>query len=125
MYTRNYEEPQSVGIPRGYSGTMIDTSIPEEVDAPINEEPIETPVEEVAEPTSGGGILGSQSFGLGALPFLSAIPEKIKGLFWGKGEGFHIGTEELLIIAAAAFLFFSKDGDRECAIMLILLLFIT
>ena len=35
-----------------------------------------------------------------------------------------IGTEELLILALAAFLFFSKDGDRECALMLLALLFV-
>lgn len=34
------------------------------------------------------------------------------------------GVEEILIIATAAFLFFTKGGDRECAIMLLLLLFI-
>ena len=36
----------------------------------------------------------------------------------------NIGTEEILIIATAAFLFFSKGGDRECALILLLLLFI-
>jgi hypothetical protein len=35
-----------------------------------------------------------------------------------------IGTEEILIIATAIFLFLSKDGDRECAVMLLLLLII-
>lgn len=35
-----------------------------------------------------------------------------------------IGTEELLILALAAFLFFSRDGDRECALMLLALLFV-
>jgi len=35
-----------------------------------------------------------------------------------------IGTEEILIIAAAAYLFFTKEGDKECAVMLILLLLV-
>ena len=35
-----------------------------------------------------------------------------------------IGTEELLIAATALFLLFSKDGDRECGIILLLLLFV-
>lgn len=35
------------------------------------------------------------------------------------------GTEDILIIATAAFLFFSKSGDKECAIMLLLLIFVT
>ena len=35
-----------------------------------------------------------------------------------------IGTEEILLIAAFAYLFFSKEGDKECAIILLLLLFV-
>jgi hypothetical protein len=35
-----------------------------------------------------------------------------------------IGFEEILIIAIAAFLFFSADGDRECALILLALLLI-
>ncbi len=35
-----------------------------------------------------------------------------------------IGTEELLLIALAAFLFLSKCGDKECAILIFLLIFI-
>ncbi len=35
-----------------------------------------------------------------------------------------IGKEELLLIGIALFLFFSKDGDKECAIMLALLIFV-
>ncbi len=34
------------------------------------------------------------------------------------------GLEEMLIIAAALLLLFTKDGDRECAIMLLMLLLI-
>ena len=35
-----------------------------------------------------------------------------------------IGFEEILIIAIAAFLFFSADGDKECALILLALLLI-
>ena len=41
----------------------------------------------------------------------------IKGLSIFK-KGF--GTEEILIIGIAAFLLFSKGGDKECAIILLL-----
>lgn len=34
------------------------------------------------------------------------------------------GTEELLLIGLALFLFFSAEGDRECALILLLLLFV-
>lgn len=62
--------------------------------------------------------------GFGKIPLLSGL----SGIFKGRGEGgftlSKIGTEEILIIAAALFLFLSKDGDNECAIMLLLLLLI-
>jgi hypothetical protein len=35
-----------------------------------------------------------------------------------------IGTEEILLIAACAYLFFSKEGDKECAFILLFLLFV-
>ena len=35
-----------------------------------------------------------------------------------------LGTEEILIIGLALFLFLSRDGDKECAILLALLLLI-
>ena len=40
--------------------------------------------------------------------------------FFKKG----FGTEELILLGIAAFLFFSKDGDKECALILILTLFL-
>ena len=53
------------------------------------------------------------------LPFLSGIFGDGAPSFLSK-----IGTEEILIIAAAAFLLFNKNGDKECAIILLILLFI-
>lgn len=52
---------------------------------------------------------------------------KLSGLFKGRGGGAGglfggIGSEEILIIAMALFLLLSKDGDKECAIMLLILL---
>lgn len=35
-----------------------------------------------------------------------------------------LGTEEIILLCAAALLFFSKEGDRECALIILLLLFI-
>ena len=65
----------------------------------------------------------------GFLGFLERMPKNLfKSL--GEGDGYgrfslpKIGKEEILIIAMAAFLLFSKDGDKECAIMLILLLLV-
>lgn len=49
------------------------------------------------------------------------------GLFDGGRLNFKLpklGVEEILILATAAFLFFSAEGDKECAILLLLLLLI-
>ena len=64
----------------------------------------------------------------GAIPSLFSGVPLLSGLFGKSGDSFlkmpTIGSEEILIIAAAAFLLFSKNGDRECAIFLLILLFI-
>ncbi len=66
-----------------------------------------------------GGFGGHGGFG-GILPAVGAW------LTGEKKEGEHAGFsgEDLLILAVAAILFFSKFGDKECALMLLLLLFI-
>ena len=46
------------------------------------------------------------------------------GMDFGKLSFPKIGTEEILIIGLAIFLFLSRDGDKECAVLLLLLLFI-
>ena len=59
---------------------------------------------------------------------LSSGGAGIFSLFGGKSPDrllpTKIGTEELLILGIAAFLFFSSEGDRSLALMLLLLLFI-
>ena len=61
----------------------------------------------------------------------SAVPDLTMSLF-GKTFDFKklsffkkgFGTEEILILGIAAFLLFSKDGDKESAIILLLSLFL-
>lgn len=125
MYTRPYDDNVGILIPESYNGTALrdEPRRAEDIrEVFINGEKAEregdavhtamTADEKTDEPagnflsklTSGnflGGIFNNANFGL----------QKI-------------GTEEILIIATAAFLFFSKDGDKECAIMLLLLLFL-
>lgn len=111
MYTRSYNEDGIRTIPEGYSGTMLDDTehIPE-VDKEIREQHEAHGKDESAPAMSWLGKLG------GGFSSLFDIP-----LF----KNMKIGTEELLIGATALFLLFSKNGDKECAIMLLLLLFIT
>lgn len=105
MYTRDYTDGERLEVPMGYGGTLLDGREIGEESGQEHEE------------SAPAGASPSHAHGLGGL--FSRLP---LGNFL---SGIHIGWEELLIIAAALFLFLSKDGDKECAIMLAILLFIT
>lgn len=104
MYRATYPMADfDAGLPKDYSGTAFKDP-PESIGVP--------PPEPAAEmPASASPKLPESLFGL-KLPSLKNF--KLSS----------IGLEEILIIATAAILFFNKDGDKECAIMLLLLLFI-
>ena len=110
MYSQSYNDNAShLSIPPGYSGTAI---------SECDDTPSDTG--DAASKTSVGAS-GDMGVFSRILPFMrSKLPFSRSGLF----EGFTLGREEILIIATAAFLFFSEDGDRECAILLLILLFI-
>lgn len=114
MYSRSFlnESGGSVELPESYNGNAF--SLPsdnaKDVGIPINGEA----TAEAAEQTGAEPRLT-----LGRIPILSSLLPNGLGLSMP-----NIGTEEILIICAAAFLFFSKNGDKEAAIMLIILLFI-
>ncbi len=118
MYSRNYFDTElpSSGLPENYVGTAFAEPPYEEQKIPEPEAPCDICEEkEEAATQCSAHATGPQSgslFGGIKLPFLDTlkIPE--------------IGTEEILIIAVALFLLFSKDGDRECAVMLLLLLLV-
>ena len=129
MYTRPYnEDAHGIVIPESYGGTLLREpeppaeSIEETVGASVGastKNPWEggspNPVEEVhktEDTREAFSFLSRLPFG----NFLSNIGKN------GKFSLQKIGTEEILIIATAAFLFFAKEGDKECAIMLLLLL---
>lgn len=105
MYTRNYFEGGEVGMPRGYDGIALRGDEPAEIEETT---PVVTMQGSAQAEVKGGGILSGL---LGNLHL--GIPSLDK-----------IGYEEILIIGIAAFLFFSADGDRECALILLALLLI-
>ena len=141
MYTRSYfPEEDSISIPKNYDGNAFggtsdtsDTSdtvgIPTSVAeitkiSPRDKVAIEDSFE--AEPTEETGALSAsvekeahagKGFVLGKF-----LPEGLKSLLCF--DSFHIGTEEILIITLALFLLFSKGGDKECSLILLLLLLI-
>ena len=113
MYSRSYKDA-SVPLPEGYSGTAF--TEPWESGESQDEPEIGSAIDENREAASASAHAPSDRSSFGGV---------LGGLF--SGAGLHmpkIGTEEILILAAAAFLFFSEGGDKECANLLLLLLFV-
>ena len=126
MYTRPYNN--NIGeiiIPERYGGTSLGQKEDAEThdDISVNDkgknlwenEEIHTEAPITSEETAEASATPSK------LPFSGLFTSVFKNGVFGLEK---IGREELLIIATAAFLLFSKEGDKECAIMLILLLFL-
>ena len=123
MYTRSYtEDIGEILIPEKYGGTSFTQSSSDDrtdrtegTKNPWEKSEIHTPHEETSEdvaPTS-------------ATPTKTNITTFFSKFLNNGNFGLQkLGKEEILIIATAAFLLFSKEGDKECAIMLLLLLFL-
>ena len=120
MYSRSFYPQDAPLPPENYVGTAFNNE--KNAENPENEirnTPEITKENEDSVPTMGK----EKSDSLFGLSGLSSL---FNGSLFDRGLGIlsDIKTEEILIIAVAAFLLFSKDGDIECAILLILLLFV-
>ena len=136
MYTRSYfPEEDSISIPKNYDGNAfgdtVDTvGIPTSVaeitkisprDKIAIEDSIEgEPEREEAPPLTDQAEKSTPVFK--GFQIGNFLPAGLKSLL--SFDSLHIGTEEILIIAIALFLLFSKGGDKECSIILLLLLLI-
>ena len=116
-------------IPESYGGTSLSPRAhkdsADEALTSDTEECKGTPTEEGEIHTSSplSDEKATQTFApLSKIPFIGYFKNIVKFDNFGLQK---IGTEEILIIATAAFLFFSKDGDKECAILLLLLLLLS
>lgn len=121
MYTRKYGDVSDpLRIPSGYDGIALRAEGP----PPPETEPPREADEAARSSCDVSADSTSKSDGAlqAGLPFLGKLKDSL-GL--GRFVKFDIGFEEILLVALALYLFFSKDGDKECAIMLIILLFIT
>ena len=116
MYSRNYFSDKECPPtpPDNYSGTALTEEISECADENFSKAEEVGAVKKDEHRENLFGDMFSADGGLSRIFSGGGI----KSLFSS------IGTEEILILAAAALLFFSKEGDKECAIMLFLLLFI-
>ncbi len=115
MYSRSYPDMNpEVLIPESYGGIALGGKKDEYIEN--EEQSTEDCTEEASATPKGKGLFS-----------LGGIGSALTGLFPSLKRGKLIesfGTEELLLIGAALLLFFSKEGDKECAILLILLLFL-
>lgn len=114
MYSRSFypEVEETAGFPKNYDGTALLPPI-----AP-QEPPAEHSAEDIREVSAPHG-----NFSGGFFSSLTHLPAF--GELFGKLKMPRFGSEEILILAVAAFLFFTKEGDKECALILLFLLFIT
>ena len=121
MYTRVYnEDGAGIIIPEKYGGTSFGQAENSKVgDEGKNPWEKDESVHTEAEAESEEAVQASAS--AQRIPLGGMLSKIFKNDTFGLQQ---IGKEELLIIATAAFLLFSKEGDKECAIMLILLLFL-
>ena len=115
MYTGNYfSKEKEITVPLNYSGSTFSGDDTASTQSVMNDG-----TEETMAGAKDGGIFEAIS---SIFPIGRILPVGIRSAL--HLENFRIGTEELLIIALALFLFLSREGDKECAIILFLLLFI-
>lgn len=119
MYSRSYYQgtDESITVPDNYDGTAFAEN--KEAREPIEVEESVAALSEHLDNSSEDTKDNTALSVFSKIPFLSSLFDTGK-----RGKPFTLGTEEILLIATAAFLFFSKDGDKECAIFLIILLFV-
>ena len=123
MYSRSFsDEDSGLALPQNYDGTaFLDGQKSEKTHTrpPTN---AENAVQADKTDTPSVSAIATSKFPFSSI--LGAGKNLFGGLFGGSFKLPKLGTEEILIIATALFLLFSKDGDKECAILLLLLLLI-
>lgn len=137
MYTRAYyPKEDKINVPENYDGNAfreesVKTDIEEaptlqkEEAIPLHAPWDNPPPEENSEEKSEAVMGKPKSEGVFGTIFKRLPISNLFSGFGGLKNGLSdIGTEEILIIGVALFLLLSKGGDKECAVMLLLLLFI-
>ena len=123
MYTRTYsDDHHGILIPDSYGGTTFTDGVKFEKTPP--DEKASGAWEEEGEAASKAPDEAKEA-SLPADESKSHLFSFLPNIFnFSNFSLQNLGKEEILIIAAAFFLFLSKEGDKELAIMLILLLFL-
>ena len=134
MYSRNYYTDEAqLKIPENYDGTaLIDErckdNSPPTIDSIEGERENECSVSTAESDAEAASLRLNMSDRYsekaGGFDILSLLSDRgLKNLSL-KSLIPNFGTEELLLLALAAFLLFSKTGDKECAILILVLIFI-
>lgn len=118
MYTRSYypDTQEKISLPENYVGTAFGT---EECES-------QSDIKESEPALADSGAIEGGSFGR-IFSLFKRLPKRefqAFGLDRLHIKDFKLGKEEILILAVAAFMLFSHEGDKELALMLLLLLFI-
>ena len=126
MYSGNYPKDETnIRIPENYNGTsLFDTLSDVSHKSENTASDSLPPPKDISDTEQVFGYKDRDTdCGGGSDGFLGGILDR----FLGKNFKVAIPkfeAEELLILGLAIFLFFSKNGDKECAIMLLILIFI-
>lgn len=123
MYTRSYtDERHGILIPESYGGTALSDAPP--LAAAGTEDNGKNPWE-------GQGVFtedrrdDEESVETSANASKIHAPAFLSNILKNTNISLQkIGKEEILILGAAAFLFLSKEGDKQLALMILLLLFL-
>lgn len=124
MYSRSYyDKSGEFNLPANYDGTAFKEDKNEAENAT---RPLPNPEAESFDCNSKRTVNDDTAeASVPPLGFLSGLEKGIFGGLFGGGLRLpRLGAEEILIIATALFLLFSKEGDIECSILLLLLLLI-
>ena len=130
MYTRSFHSDEGIKIPDHYNGTSLLNQAPSEPsriakELPRGEMKISPTEESIEEEVCACEAISEQTNAREKSDILKGIFAPIGRLFPSLTAIIaELGTEEILLIGLALFLFFSESGDRECALILLALIFI-
>jgi hypothetical protein len=116
MYSRSYTDGEII-IPEKYSGTAL-----EEIEKDKESDTKKSECEDMHMNNAPCGEIKKDKINL------SGMTDIVKCIFGNHDDKENflsgIGFEEILILGMAIYLFFSKRSDKECALILLALLFI-
>jgi len=126
MYTRSYfRDENALAVPENYDGNALRDDVESTKAELISEKDLpESKIDKDEESIEAATVPKLGNSFLGGIFKKIPIPSFLSGLDIFKNGTFELGSEEILIIGIALFLLFSRGGDKECAIMLLLLLLV-